>query len=118
AYNTAGVESTNSNQVSFAATATSPSSPAPALTSSIFSASDVPANVTWQDSKPVELGVMFQTSTAGTVTAFRFYMGPNNAGTHVGHLWTSTRILLATAAFTNETASGWQQVNLSSPVSL
>jgi hypothetical protein len=89
-----------------------------ALTSSIFSPNDLPANVTWKDSKPVELGVKFQTSTAGTVTAFRFYKGPNNTGAHVGHLWTSTRTLLATAAFTNETASGWQQVNLSSAVSL
>jgi hypothetical protein len=78
----------------------------------------VPATVTCQDSKPVELGVKFQTSTAGTVTAFRFYKGPNNTGTHVGHLWTSAGVLLATATFTSETASGWQKVNLSSPVSL
>ena len=85
---------------------------------SIFSGSDVPATVTWQDSKPVELGVKFRTSTAGTVTAFRFYKGPNNTGTHVGHLWTSAGVLLATATFTSETASGWQKVNLSSPVSL
>ena len=33
-------------------------------------------------------------------------------------LWTATGTLLATATFTNETASGWQQVNFSSPVAI
>jgi hypothetical protein len=31
-------------------------------------------------------------------------------------LWSSTGTLLATATFTNETGSGWQEVDLSSPV--
>ena len=31
-------------------------------------------------------------------------------------LWSATGNLLATATFTNETASGWQQVNLATPV--
>ena len=48
----------------------------------------------------------------------RFYKGPQNTGTHVADLWTATGTLLATATFTNETASGWQQVNFSSPVAI
>ena len=32
--------------------------------------------------------------------------------------WTSTGTLLATATFTGETASGWQQVNFASPVAI
>src|SRR6202011_3292443 len=51
-------------------------------------------------------------------TAIRFYKGAQNIGTHVGHLWTSTGTLLSSATFSNETASGWQQVNLPSPVTL
>jgi outer membrane biosynthesis protein TonB len=88
------------------------------LTYSIFAASSVPATASWPDNNPIELGVQFQTASAGSVTAFRFYKGQQNTGTHVGHLWTSTGTLLATATFTNETASGWQQVSLSSPVTL
>jgi hypothetical protein len=37
---------------------------------------------------------------------------------HVGHLWSSSGQLLATATFTNETASGWQQVSFSRPVAI
>jgi Domain of unknown function (DUF4082)/Cadherin-like domain/Bacterial Ig domain len=87
-------------------------------TVSLFSVTDTPATVTDPDGNPVELGVKFQTTTAGEVTAIRFYKGPNNTGTHVGNLWSATGTLLATATFTNETTSGWQQVNLSNPVTL
>src|SRR5262249_51223854 len=45
-----------------------------------------------------------------------FYKGPQNTGAHVAHLWSATGTLLATATFTNETASGWQQVNLPNPI--
>ena len=34
----------------------------------------------------------------------------------MGNLWSASGTLLARATFSNETASGWQQVNLSSPV--
>jgi Domain of unknown function (DUF4082) len=94
-------------------------SPAPGSTNdSLFGASDAPAHLTWNDTHSVELGVKFQTSTAGTVTAIRFYKGPQNQGTHVGNLWSATGTLLASATFSNETDSGWQQVSLSNPVTL
>jgi hypothetical protein len=64
-----------------------------------------------------ELGVKFTSTVAGTVTGARFYKETWMGGaTHVGHLWSSTGALLATATFTNETTSGWQQVSFSSPV--
>ncbi len=112
AYNAAGVNSVDSNEVSFTPSATL------ATTWSLFSATSSPGTVTVDDPNSVELGVKFQTSTAGAVTAIRFYKGPQNTGTHVANLWTATGTLLATATFTNETASGWQQVNLASPVTL
>lgn len=46
------------------------------------------------------------------------HKGVKNTGTHVGHLWSSCGALLASATFTGESGSGWQQVNFSSPVSI
>ena len=60
----------------------------------------------------------FRSDTAGYITGIRFYKASTNTGTHVGNLWTSTGTRLATATFTNETASGWQQVNFSTPVAI
>ena len=66
-----------------------------------------------------EVGVKFTASVAGEVTGIRFYKQTWMGGyLHVGHLWSSTGTLLATATFTNESAYGWQQVNLSSPVAI
>jgi len=87
-------------------------------TASLFSPSDTPGTVTVNDPNAVDLGVKFQASTNGTVIGIRFYKGPQNTGTHTGDLWTTSGNLLASATFTNETASGWQQVNFSSPVSI
>ena len=66
----------------------------------------------------IVLGTRFSSSTNGTVTGLRFYKGAGNTGTHIGQLWSSTGTLLAQATFTNETASGWQQVTLSAPVAI
>ena len=60
----------------------------------------------------------FRSSTAGRISGIRFYKGSANTGTHVGHLWSRTGTLLATATFTNETASGWQQVRFGTPVDI
>jgi hypothetical protein len=87
-------------------------------TASLFSPSATPGTITENDPSAVDLGVKFQASTNGTITGIRFYKGPQNTGTHIGDLWTSSGTLLASATFTNETASGWQQVNFSSPVSI
>jgi hypothetical protein len=66
-----------------------------------------------------ELGLQFSSSVAGVVTGVRFYKESWMGGyTHVGHLWSPTGALLASAAFTNETSSGWQQVNFSNSVAI
>jgi hypothetical protein len=83
---------------------------------SIWSGSVTPGTLTDPDTAAVEVGVKFRADSDGVITALRFYKSTANTGTHVGHLWTSTGTLLATATFTNETASGWQQVTLASPV--
>jgi hypothetical protein len=62
--------------------------------------------------------VKFRADTPGWISGIRFYKGSTNTGTHTGHLWTSTGTLLASATFTNETASGWQQVTFPTPVAI
>ena len=47
-------------------------------------------------------------TVSGTVTGVRFYKAAANTGTHIGSLWSATGTQLASATFTNETASGWQ----------
>lgn len=83
---------------------------------SIFSSAAVPTVVSDPDTGSVNLGVKFMTSQSGVITGIRFYKGSGNTGTHVGSLWTSTGTLLASATFTSETATGWQQVNFATPV--
>lgn len=81
-------------------------------------ASTVPGTIDSQDAHGVELGVKFRTDFNGYITGIRFYKSTANTGTHIGNLWSSTGTLLARATFTNETASGWQQVSFSNPVAV
>jgi hypothetical protein len=85
---------------------------------SIWGTAATPAVTDSGDGASVELGVKFQTDTPGTVTGIRFYKAAANTGTHIGDLWTASGQLLASATFTGETASGWQQVNFAQPVAL
>ena len=92
--------------------------PATSAQSTIWPSTATPSNIDVGPLGPVELGVSFKSDVSGYITGIRFYKGVNNTGTHLGHLWSSTGTLLATAIFTGETASGWQQVNFSSPVAI
>jgi hypothetical protein len=89
----------------------------PCLTS-LYDSSVVPPNPNANDGTPIEVGVKFRTSVAGTVKGVRFYKGPQNTGTHIGRLYTSTGGLLAAKTFAGETASGWQQVLFDTPVAI
>jgi hypothetical protein len=77
-----------------------------------------PTTVDGGDNSSVELGVKFKADYNGTITGLRFYKAAANGGLHVGTLWSSTGTQLARATFTNETASGWQVVYFSAPVSV
>ncbi|MEU8246000.1 DUF4082 domain-containing protein [Nonomuraea sp. NPDC048916] len=83
---------------------------------SIWPSTAVPAVESGTDARPVVLGVRFRSYVPGTITGIRFYKGAQNTGTHVGSLWTNSGQLLRSATFTNETASGWQQVLFSTPI--
>jgi glucose/arabinose dehydrogenase/phosphodiesterase/alkaline phosphatase D-like protein len=83
---------------------------------SLWPLSTVPAVASHADTAAVELGVRFSADTAGSITGIRFYKGPANTGVHVGNLWTTAGVRLATATFSNETAQGWQTVTFPTPV--
>jgi len=88
----------------------------PAVT--IWPSSAVPTVVDQGADDPVELGVKFQSDVAGRITGIRFYKSSENTGTHIGNFWTSTGTLLASATFTNETISGWQEAIFATPVAI
>jgi len=97
----------------FVAAPAAPQSPQPTTPSgaiTVFPASAVPANPSWNDPSAIEVGMTFTSDAAGAVDGIRFYKGADNTGTHSGSLWTSSGALLATGSFTSETTSGWQTV--------
>ncbi len=72
----------------------------------------------WSDGVSYELGIKFRSGKVGQITAIRYWKAVNETGTHVGRIWSATGSILATVTFSNETASGWQQQALSTPVSI
>jgi hypothetical protein len=96
--------------------------PPPACPCTIFQPTDAPVQKpATNDGQAIEVGVKFRSDEDGFITGLRFYKGAvtgEGSGTHVGHLWSRTGQKLAEATFTGETASGWQEVRLSSPVAV
>ncbi len=84
----------------------------------LFGATDVPAVTAASDTGNVELGVRFTPDVNGTVTGVRFYKGTGNTGTHTGTLWSSAGTQLATGTFAGESATGWQTLTFTTPVSV
>ncbi len=64
------------------------------------------------------MGVRFKSDLDGKVTGVRFYKATANTGSHVGNLWTAGGTLLATGTFSGESATGWQQLNFTTPVDI
>jgi YVTN family beta-propeller protein len=84
---------------------------------SIWKPTDVPSSSTYRTtSGGIELGTRFRATTTGYIRAIRFYKHSGNNGTHVGNLWTSSGSLLARVTFSGETATGWQEMKLSTPI--
>jgi hypothetical protein len=96
---------------------TAPAPPPPsACPCSIWPLTSGPTVKDSGENKSIEVGVKFQADADGLVTGLRFYKSAANTGTHIGNLWTAAGTLLASATFTGETTSGWQQVTFNSPV--
>jgi Domain of unknown function (DUF4082)/Putative Ig domain len=84
----------------------------------IWPSTSVPTVAAAGADSAVALGIRFRADVNGTVTGVRFYKGAANKGTHVGTLWSSAGVALATATFSGESASGWQEVRFSAPVAI
>jgi LPXTG-motif cell wall-anchored protein len=99
---------------------TMPASPAHADPApvSFFTDSATPAVANWDDANAVEVGVKFSSDVDGTVSALRLYKGDKNTGTHTGSIWSAEGVLLGTAIFTDESASGWQKVTFAEAVEI
>jgi hypothetical protein len=104
------LESDYSNEVTYLAT------PPPPETSTIWPLVTLPQNPDVGADKRVTLGVQFTTDVPGLVKGIRFYKSAANTGTHTAILWDSVGSQLASATFSNETESGWQEVTFPVPV--
>jgi Domain of unknown function (DUF4082)/Bacterial Ig-like domain/Bacterial Ig domain len=78
----------------------------------------VPGDTAVNDGMQIEVGVRFRADQNGVITGLRYYKGATWTGTRVGHLWREDGTLLATASFTGESGSGWQQATLSPAVTV
>jgi len=94
-----------------------PAQPA-SVVSTIWPSTTTPATVDSGDGQGIELGMKFVSTANGTISGIRFYKSAANTGVHTGSLWSSTGQLLATGTFSNETASGWQQLNFTTPITI
>ncbi len=92
-------------------------SAAATTTYSFFANLDVSGVPTDPDFIPIEVGLRFTSSSDGTLTAVRFLKAEGSGNTHPVSVWTAGQ-RLATATSTTETSSGWQEVRLSTPVTI
>ena len=65
-----------------------------------------------------ELGVRIVVGQPMRLTSLRFYKSSLETGLHTGKVWSATGTELARADFTGESASGWQQQALATPLLL
>jgi hypothetical protein len=65
-----------------------------------------------------ELGIEFTSAKAGKIEAVRYYKASNETGSHIGRIWSITGALLGSVTFANETAAGWQQQALTTPLDI
>ncbi|HLG10842.1 MAG TPA: DUF4082 domain-containing protein, partial [Dehalococcoidia bacterium] len=83
---------------------------------SLWVNSPTPTFIAVSDPYAVELGVKVRSDVDGFINGIRFYKGSTNVGPHIANLWSESGALVATATFTDESASGWQQVLFPAPV--
>ena len=88
-----------------------------AVSQTLFT-TQLPANANATDGVPYELGMKFKSTKAGKILAVRYYKAASDTGTHVGKIWSVTGTLLTSVTFTGETASGWQEKALASPLTV
>ncbi len=81
-------------------------------------ANDKPVTTASGSGQTWEQGIEFSSFVDGQITHIRFWKAPGEpSGGHIGHIWNAAiGIELASAQFLNETASGWQEAQLQTPL--
>ena len=96
-------------------------------TYSFWNNSTKPAITSYNDDEPIEVGVAFESSIAGTTAAIRFYDGDPDSleddddnNTFKVDLWSISGSLLGTANYSlnDDSSLGWQQANFTKPVAI
>ena len=82
----------------------------------VFTATPSPSNDT--DSGGIEVGFKFKADVNGYITGIRFFKTAVMTGGHTVNLWDLNGNLVSTAVSSGETASGWQEVALPTPVAI
>ena len=90
--------------------------PRPIVTTTLFG-NTTPTAVA-SDTRAVEVGTHFTPTQSGQVTAIRFYKAAANTGVHTVSLWRTNGTRLSRVTVTGETASGWQTMQLPTPIQL
>jgi hypothetical protein len=67
---------------------------------------------TWEQS------ITFSSAVPGKITHLRFYKANGESVGHTGRIWSDSGLQLRSQPFTTETASGWQEVALTSPLTI
>ena len=116
-YRVRAIDAAN-NRSGYSNTATATTAAAVCTGNSVWASSATPKTLSDSETASVELGMKFRSDSAGSICGVRFYKSTTNTGTHVGSLWSSNGALLARATFSQESASGWQQVNFATPVAV
>ncbi len=101
--------------VVFASTALPATSEAEGTARSIWETSSFTPTIL-ENTSPLEVGLRFQSARAGYIQGVRFFKGTTNTGEHLANLWSDSGQLLASATFSAETASGWQEVTFAQSV--
>jgi hypothetical protein len=113
-----GIATSGSSQAARAASLPHDSRATEWAETSLWGSQALPEIVDNGDSAAMEVGVKFRSHVKGWITGIRYYKADANTGSHVGTLWSETGAKLASAAFTGETPTGWQQVTFARRVAI
>lgn len=87
---------------------------APPCPCNVFSSN--PSVSTDTDAGGLNVGMKFRADIDGYITGVRFFKHPSMTGVHTGNIWDAVGNNLGTVTFSGETASGWQEMALGTPV--
>ena len=84
----------------------------------LWSEDAAPDIIADQDRNPVQLGLKFQSSVDGMVTAVQFYQGQQTDGENIVHLWNAEGVSVASGTFGDDGSTGWKTVYFDEPVAI